>query len=117
MNDDQIEDLLRHVRPAGPRPELRARIVGTPAKPGWAWMAAAAAMLLLTVALQFGAASLRQPLRQAVASASTSSENELTLALQTSTGLSENEARMAVVLDDLRFRIEQRRTNQEGRQP
>ena len=117
MNDDQMEDLLRRVRPVGPRPELRTRIVGTPAKRAGLWVAAAAAMLLLTVTLQFEAANLRQSLREAVVSASSGSENELTLALQTSTGLSENEARMAVVLDDLRSRIEQGRTNQEGRQP
>ena len=117
MNDDQIDDLLRRVRPAGPPAELRARIVGARARPAWAWMAAAAAMLLLTVVSQLGSASLRQDLRQAAISGSSDSESELTLALQASTGLSENDARMAVVLDGIRFRVEQGRTNQEGRQP
>jgi hypothetical protein len=80
-------------------------------------MAAAAAMLLLTVASQLGSASLRQDLRPAAVSGPSDHESELTLALQSSTGLSENDARMAVVLDGIRFRIEQGRTNQEGPQP
>jgi hypothetical protein len=117
MNDDQIEGLLRRVRPAGPPAELRARILGASASTGWTWLAAAAALLLLTTALQLGSAGLREPLRPAVASPSTDIERELTLALQTSLGLTENEARMTAVVDGIRFRIEQGRTNQEGRQP
>ena len=117
MNDDQIEALLRRVRPAGPPAELRARILGGSATPGWRWVAAAAALLLLTTALQLGSAALREPLRSAVAARSTDIESELTLALQTSLGLTENEARMTAVVDGIRFRIEQGRSNQEGREP
>ena len=53
MNDDQMEDLLRRVRPVGPRPELRARIVAArrPAARAWPWVSAAAALLAITVAL------------------------------------------------------------------
>jgi hypothetical protein len=53
MNDDQIEDLLRRVRPAGPPPRLRARIISArrPVPRAWPWVSAAAALLVLTVAL------------------------------------------------------------------
>jgi hypothetical protein len=53
MNDDQMEDLLKRVRPVAPRPELRTRIVSAqrPAARAWPWVSAAAAMLAVTIAL------------------------------------------------------------------
>lgn len=55
MNDDQIEDLLRRLRPAGPAPGLRGRMLGAgPAASGraWPWAAAAAALLALVIGLR-----------------------------------------------------------------
>jgi hypothetical protein len=52
MNDDQIERLLRQVRPAGPPVRLRARIVAARRPRSWPWIAAAAALLALTVWLR-----------------------------------------------------------------
>jgi hypothetical protein len=64
MTDNELEDLLRRVRPAGPRPELRARIVASTAarrgKRAWPWAMAAAAMLILTVVLQFSTAQMNR---------------------------------------------------------
>jgi hypothetical protein len=68
MKDDELEDLLRRVRPAGPPPELRARIVRSSGaisarrvQRTWPWAAAAAALLVATLALhqaaRLGAAS------------------------------------------------------------
>jgi hypothetical protein len=60
MDDQDLEARLTTYRPAGPPPSLRARIVGEPAagapvaqafrparpRSAWAWLPAAAAMLL-----------------------------------------------------------------------
>ena len=48
MNDEQIESLMRRVRPRGPDPELRDRSLAPVART-WPWMAAAAALLLMTL--------------------------------------------------------------------
>lgn len=52
MSDD-IEDLLRRYQPSGPPSSLRARVVsGVADRPKtWPWAAAAAALLVATVAL------------------------------------------------------------------
>jgi len=64
MTDNELEDVLRRLRPAGPRPELRARIVASTgprrAERAWPWGMAAAAMVLLTVTLQFSTARLNR---------------------------------------------------------
>jgi len=52
MDDDRIERLLRQVRPAGPPPRLRARIMAARRPRSWPWLAAAAAVLALTVWLR-----------------------------------------------------------------
>ena len=47
------EELLRRYRPAGPDPDLRARIcAAAPARRAWPWAAAAAALLAVTVVLR-----------------------------------------------------------------
>jgi hypothetical protein len=56
MKDEQIEDLLRRVRPIGPGPELRTRIAGARRLRTWPWAAAAAALLAVTVTVQFSTA-------------------------------------------------------------
>ena len=70
--------MLRQVRPAGPPRQLRARIVGATARPrrAWPWIAAAAAALLMTIALQFAAAGLRQQLRPRSSSPLGSTQSE-----------------------------------------
>jgi hypothetical protein len=53
MNEHDIEGLLTRCEPAGPPPELRARIV-RPAREVrlWPWAAAASILLMATAALQ-----------------------------------------------------------------
>jgi len=51
-HDEELVALLRRVRPAGPRPELRSRILGASVGPrALAWAAAAAALLAVAVGL------------------------------------------------------------------
>ena len=47
MSDPELEDLLRRYRPAGPPPDLRARIMpgAVPVRRTWPWAVAAAALL------------------------------------------------------------------------
>ena len=52
MDDDRIEQLLRQVRPVGPPAHLRARIMAVRRPRSWPWLAAAAALLALTVWLR-----------------------------------------------------------------
>jgi hypothetical protein len=49
MTEQEIEVLLRRYRPAGPRPDLRARILAdaAPVPRSWPWAAAAAALLAM----------------------------------------------------------------------
>lgn len=55
MNDADLEHLLRSVRPAGPPPELRARILERRRPPrSWPWLSAAAALAVAIVCLQSG---------------------------------------------------------------
>ena len=54
MNDSEIEDLLRSYRPTGPPAQLRERILAMErAERIWPWMAAAAALLVSALTLQF----------------------------------------------------------------
>ena len=56
MTDDDILDPLRRYRPVGPPPRLRGRVVQVkPAARTWPWAVAAAALLVLSVALNTGA--------------------------------------------------------------
>jgi hypothetical protein len=52
-NDNQIEQRLRSYRPAGPPESLRERCL-TPSRPArvWPWAAAAAALLITSMAIQ-----------------------------------------------------------------
>jgi len=57
MDDLEIEDLLRKVRPVEPPAQLRQRILAAPlARRAWPWIGAAAAALIATTAfhLAFG---------------------------------------------------------------
>lgn len=75
MKDDQVEDLLRRVRPAGPPLELRARILASrAARPVWPWTAAAAALLALIVGLQWSAGQLREDARPPLVASTEESE-------------------------------------------
>jgi hypothetical protein len=68
MDDDRLEALLRQVRPSGPPPRLRARILSAPrrAPRAWPWVSAAAALLALTIMLPM---TTPQPLPAAVSEA------------------------------------------------
>src|SRR5687768_14496684 len=61
MTDHDIEQMLRRHRPAGPPPELRARIFQPAPDEGrlWPWAAAAAALLATTIGFHAASASLR----------------------------------------------------------
>jgi hypothetical protein len=115
MNDGEMEDLLRQVRPAGPPPHLRARILGTASRPAWPWMVAAAATLVMTIGLQMEAAHLRESARSA-RPGPRDLESELTAAVQASTGLSEREARVVAMAGDLRSRMDEARASREANQ-
>jgi hypothetical protein len=64
MDDAQLEDLLRRVQPAGPPPGLRARVAERrrPLR-AWPWVAAAAALLVITAVLQASAERARASFR------------------------------------------------------
>lgn len=50
---EDVENLLRRYRPVGPPPELRARVAGRRSTSGdWVWLAAAAALAVVTVLLR-----------------------------------------------------------------
>lgn len=117
MNDSELEELLKRVRPAGPAAHLRARILSATApRPAWPWIAAAAAVLLTTVTLQVAAGSLRGQTRPAAVAAAIDAEGELASSLQTSLGVSAENARMIAIADGFRSRIEGARANQERRE-
>jgi hypothetical protein len=104
MNDDQLEDLLRRVRPSGPRADLRARIVSArrPER-AWPWAAAAAALLFVTLFLQIAALRLRGDVRVAIGT--TASETDQFDRVRAALGLSELEMRwmeMSRELDEAR---------------
>ena len=97
MKDDQIEDLLRRVQPAGPPPELRARILATrPARPAWPWAAAAAALLLAIAGLQWSARELRHGIAPSVVA----SEDSETAMLRETLQLNEVEIRAMTLQRD-----------------
>ena len=115
MNDDEIERRLRGTRPIGPSPELRARIFARrPQKRAWPWAVAAAALLALTTLLQVGATAARQGVRAAAAAASPDAESELFAALRETGGLSEAEARLVAMTQQMEMRIAQNRPGAEG---
>ena len=61
MKDDDILDPLRRYRPAGPPAGLRGRVIQVkPAARTWPWAVAAAALLVLSVALNTGARQIDQ---------------------------------------------------------
>ena len=98
MKDEDLEALLRNVRPAGPSPELRARILAArSARPAWPWAAAAAALLMTIVGLQWSAGELRQEMRPAPAAAS---EELDTAVLRETFQLSEGEIRAMTMKRD-----------------
>lgn len=80
MNDEQLDDLLRCVRPAGPPSDLRARIFAPRRAPrAWPWAMAAAALLMLTVTVHFSATRMHREIARVVASAQEDSVDLLEL--------------------------------------
>lgn len=53
MDDSELEATLRRYRAAGPRADLRERILAAPKQRIWPWAAAAAALLIATQMLNF----------------------------------------------------------------
>jgi hypothetical protein len=122
MNDEELEALLAGTRPRGPSWELRARILArrratTTTKPAWPWAAAAAALLIVTLLLQTAAAGLRHQVRGANAASVPDIEDELTVAWRKTGGLSEDEARLLVMVHQMQMRIEQNRPAEERPEP
>jgi hypothetical protein len=68
MTDPEIEDLLRRYRPAGPPPDLRARVMMEAAPVGrtWPWVAAAVVLLATVVGLNLATDHTYDDLRQGV---------------------------------------------------
>ena len=115
MNDDDIERLLARARPIGPSGELRARIFARrPAGRVWPWAAAAAAMLALSTLLQSGATAAREGVRAAAADRSSDAESELIAVLRETGGLSEAEARLVAMTQQMEMRIAQNRPGAQG---
>jgi len=55
---DELEDILQRYRPVGPAPELRHRVLATrSAANDWAWLAATAALALVTALIRVSAAN------------------------------------------------------------
>ena len=71
MTDPEIEDLLRRYRPAGPAPDVRARIVAGEWPEGrvWPWAAAAAVLLGAICVTQSWTQSVYEGVRDTVAPA------------------------------------------------
>ena len=71
MTDPEIEDVLRRYRPAGPAPDVRARIVAGERPEGrvWPWAAAAAVLLGAICGTQWLTQSVYEDVRRSVASA------------------------------------------------
>ena len=64
MNDPELEDLLLRYRPAGPSPDLRARLLDTPpVGRTWPWVAAAAVLLAAVCGLRLSTRDIYQNLR------------------------------------------------------
>ena len=70
MTDPEIEELLRRFRPAGPAPDLRARVVSdwTPTGRTWPWVAAAAVLLGAICGIQLSTQRVYEDVRSSVAS-------------------------------------------------
>jgi len=113
MNEDDIERLLATAQPSGPRPDLRARILSRrPSRRAWPWAVAAAAMLALTALLQSGASAARAAVRTTSA-ATPDLEAQLVETLRETGGLSDAEARLMAMVQQVQMRIEQNRPGAE----
>jgi hypothetical protein len=109
MRDDDIERLLAAAQPAGPPPELRARILSRlPRRRAWPWAVAAAAALMATTLLQTGASAARDRVRTD-ASGPPDIEAELVSALRETFNFSDSEARLIAMAQQVQMRIERNR--------
>ena len=106
MNDEEIEALLRAVRPVGPPPGLRARILAArPARRTWPWVAAAAALLAVTVSLRVAASQTLDRVRPATASAVPAAAASDLETLRDVHGLDDARARAFALTRDLARRL------------
>lgn len=98
MNDEQLEALLRRVRPAGPSDRLRARILdrARPLGRAWTWWLAAAAALTVVVGGHVMADRVQARIAAAVAPAPSDSNSDLA-ALRDAVGGDEHLLRAAAV--------------------
>jgi hypothetical protein len=69
MSEPDLDDLLQRYRPAGPPPELRARVVANKeaVRRTWPWAAAAAALLVAVCAMQVWTREVYEEVRHDVA--------------------------------------------------
>jgi hypothetical protein len=105
MKDEEIEELLRAVRPVGPPPALRARIVAArPVRRAWPWVAAAAALLAVTVSLRVAATQTLDRVRPAASAAPAATASDLET-LRDVHGLDDARARALALTRDLARRI------------
>ena len=105
--DDEVEDLLRRVRPASPSTTLRARILAPGRQRRWPWVAAAA-LLLMTLTLQYASARLRGALPRNEVVTPMDGEADAVASLGNLLDVSEDEARAMVLVRGIQARIAQR---------
>jgi hypothetical protein len=105
--DEEIEDLLRRLRPASPSAALRARILSPGRQRRWPW-AAAAALLLMTLSLQYASARLRGALPRNDIVMLMDVEADAVASLRNFLDVSEDEARAIVLVRGIQARIAER---------
>ena len=113
MNDEQLDPLLRRVRPAGPPDRVRARILDAarPVGRGWTWWLATAAMLAVVIGGHIMADRLQGRIAAAVAPATPAGGGDLA-ALRDAVGGNEQLLQAATVWNA----EEQRQQQQEPQQ-
>ena len=105
--DQELEGLLRRVRPASPSTALRARILSPGRQRRWPWVAAAA-LLLMTLTLQYASARLRGALPRNDTMMLMDAEADAVASLRNLLDVSEDEARAIVLVRGIQARIAER---------
>jgi hypothetical protein len=103
MNDNDVEDLLRRHRPAGPPQDLRARIMAAPMRVQrtWPWAATAAALLVAAISLTVASDIVR---RRTVPPPAASADVEIASDALRALGFDDSTLRMMELKDAVRRR-------------